>query len=232
MPYGFWNQASEALPQGMNLGMQGMAEAQRRKELEEQTRRQMQAQAFAQMMGQQNFQADESYRQAQLGQGQQQIDEGRRQFDAQAPTRQATIQNLLERRAPTEAEFYWNQMPPEQRDEMLRNYIQFKFKPPTGMAGGSSIDPGEARAKALGLETQNAGNQYSGLSLSQPRLDSLSNYISTGNFEGGQQQQSHPLLMKMVQDGNPKEDILSDYDQNPNEYMSQGITRQMIEMLP
>lgn len=64
----FFNAASAALPQGMNIGMQGLAEMQRRKELADEIARQQELQAFNQRMATQQFQRQrelDSYNQAQ-----------------------------------------------------------------------------------------------------------------------------------------------------------------------
>lgn len=194
---GFFNDfirgATPALPGGMQIGLQGMAEMQRKKELQDEIARQQGQQAFLNMMkqremdqGQQNWQrefdANNMFKQQQgvddlsqlMMQGQQQLVENRRAdklVNAQAS-------NLGERRAPTQEEFLWNQMTPEQQQEFINNYTQNKFKP----AGGS--DGGLTPANAIAVLNASRPDQFSGVDTT--KANSLLGWI--GNKVGGQAQ--------------------------------------------
>lgn len=152
----FFNAASAALPQGMNIGMNQMAEMQRRKELADEIARQQEVTAFNQRMAQQQFQRQremDEYNKAQdqiatlerqkgaaedLGWKMKEYERSLQQDALNEKLVGAKISDYQEGRAPTEAEFYWQQMTPEQRQEMVGSYINNKFKPNSAAGGGLS----------------------------------------------------------------------------------------------
>lgn len=253
--------APGVMQNGMNIGISGMAEAQRRKEEQALIQRQQEEQAFNRMMQQRDFDyragrdaiADQRYKQEyQDNLFRQQTGDaeklGFNMLDAQNMRadnlRQdklvnAQVANYQEGRAPSQEEFIWQRMTPEQQQEFIVNYVQNKLKPAAAGNQGAKITP----AGLVSLRGQMT-NPIQGGRMDMP-FDSVAAMAgriqntadSLNNANGGQpmmqqgQSQIHPALQKMVQDGITKEQILQDYLENEAEYQQMGITLEMLQGL-
>lgn len=167
---GFWDDllrgatAPGVMRNGMNIGISGMAEAQRRKEEQALIQRQQEEQAFNRMFKQREFdqnqqnwnqtrqdniynnQQDDVYRDTAFRVGlEQQLAANamaqNKYQNIELPESKAKISNYQEGRAPSQEEFLWRQMTPEQQQSFLNSYTQNKFKPAAAGSQGAQITP-------------------------------------------------------------------------------------------
>lgn len=254
--------APGVMQNGMNIGISGMAEAQRRKEEQALIQRQQEEQAFNRMMKQREFDQNQKNWQTEFDTNkffeQQKATDALSQLmmsgqnaladnalqkqkyeNVELPESKAKISNYQEGRAPSQEEFIWQRMTPEQQQEFIVNYVQNKFKPAAAGNQGAKITP----AGLVSLRGQMT-NPIQGGRMDMP-FDSVAAMAgriqntadSLNNANGGQpmmqqgQSQIHPALQKMVQDGITKEQILQDYLENEAEYQQMGITLEMLQGL-
>lgn len=245
---------------GMNIGVTAMAELQRQKELRDADQVRAEQQAFMNMMNQQKFDAE----QQQAAQGQQNwqqtFDLGKYNIQQQGVNAlsddmntytnnlrdnvradrvaDAQIGNYKEGRAPSEAEFFWNQMTPEQQQEAVGNYVQDKFKASGGSGGGSTLTP----SNMLSLRGQmmnpitggNPQTPMSDVTNMAGQIQRTTDSLNTANAGAPMPMQQtakpqHPAIQKMLQDGITMQMILQDFAQNQQEYEAQGITLEMLQ---
>lgn len=210
--------APGVMQNGMNIGLQGLADAQRKRELQAQIQREQEQQAFINQFKQREFdqnqqnwnqtrqdnvynnQQDDVYRDTAFRVGlEQQLAANALAKDkyqnVELPESKAKISNYQEGRAPSQEEFLWRQMTPEQQQAFLESYTQNKFKPAAAGNQGAKITP----AGLVSLRGQMT-NPIQGGRMDMP-FDSIAamagkiqNTADSLNNVNGGQMQSAPMM--------------------------------------